>query len=29
VVPGVSAGEMYEPAIAARTAPLTFVVRDK
>jgi uncharacterized protein YfaS (alpha-2-macroglobulin family) len=29
VVPGVSAGEMYEPAIAARTAPLTFVVREK
>jgi uncharacterized protein YfaS (alpha-2-macroglobulin family) len=29
VVPGISAGEMYEPAIAARTAPLTFVVRDK
>ena len=29
VVPGASAGEMYEPAVSARTAPLTFVVRDK
>ena len=29
VVPGVSAGEMYEPTISARTAPLTFVVREK
>jgi uncharacterized protein YfaS (alpha-2-macroglobulin family) len=28
-VPGLSAGEMYEPAVAARTAPLTFVVREK
>jgi uncharacterized protein YfaS (alpha-2-macroglobulin family) len=29
VVPGISAGEMYEPAVIARTAPLTFVVRDR
>jgi uncharacterized protein YfaS (alpha-2-macroglobulin family) len=29
VVPGISAGEMYEPEITARTAPLTFVVREK
>ncbi len=29
VVPGIAAGEMYEPAIIARTAPLTFVVRDR
>jgi alpha-2-macroglobulin len=29
VVPGISAGEMYEPAVSARTAPLTFVVREK
>jgi alpha-2-macroglobulin len=29
VVPGISAGEMYEPEVTARTAPLTFVVREK
>jgi uncharacterized protein YfaS (alpha-2-macroglobulin family) len=29
VVPGVSAGEMYQPEITARTAPSTFVVREK
>jgi hypothetical protein len=28
VVPGISAGEMYQPEIAARTAPLTFVVKE-
>ena len=28
-VPGLSAGEMYEPAVIARTAPSTFVVREK
>jgi uncharacterized protein YfaS (alpha-2-macroglobulin family) len=29
VVPGVSAQEMYQPEITARTAPSTFVVREK
>jgi uncharacterized protein YfaS (alpha-2-macroglobulin family) len=29
VVPGISAGEMYQPEVTARTAPLTFVVREK
>ena len=28
VVPGTSAEEMYQPEIAARTAPGTFVVRE-